>query len=222
MPAYVTVKEQIAMAHDNWADAEPRSKGSPNSWAQKMASRAEADTWALRYNAAKTRDKERFASRIFAKAFCDGGYTLKPNPIFGWGLFVVGPQGQTLHEDKGIILGTEVGEAVSQRQIISELRAAREAVIWARNSFQQIIIVYDYAGIENWAREYWTPKSKYVSDYIDFMKRHKELIAGFYWVHGHTGVEGNERADYLAAAAISEYVERTADTSIIRQNNRGI
>jgi ribonuclease H-related protein len=220
MPTYVTVKEQMAMAHDTWAEAELRSKGSPNAWAQKMDDRAAADSWALRYNESKRRDQERFESRNFIKVFCDGGYSLKPTPVFGWGILAVGTNGETLHEGNGIVLMSEVGEAVSQRNIISELRAAREAVTWARNTFQQVVIVYDYAGIENWARGYWTPKSKYVADYVDFMQKNKELVAGFYWTPGHTGIEGNERADFLAAQAIIEYKKRTRDTGHIAKANR--
>jgi len=66
-------------------------------------------------------------------------------------------------------------------------------------------LYYDYQGIESWVTGDWAAKQAGTQKYRDFMNG-TSVKLHFIKVKGHTGVEGNERADSLAKEAVSEKI----------------
>mgnify|MGYP000323221232 FL=1 len=61
------------------------------------------------------------------------------------------------------------------------------------------------SGIESWVTGDWAAKQAGTQKYRDFMNG-TSVKLHFIKVKGHTGVEGNERADSLAKEAVSEKI----------------
>lgn len=102
------------------------------------------------------------------------------------------------------------------RQIVGELNACLEAVIWAvKNNYKRIVIVYDYVGIEFWYTGSWKSKEVYVDEYIKTLSNLSSLInIDFIHINSHIndgtiGSNWNNRADELAKESLKEDVNKT-------------
>lgn len=95
---------------------------------------------------------------------------------------------------------TEKEEAVAIRNVAGELNSAMMAMHAAKMlGKRKVTIIYDYAGIEEWATGGWsvkTPLAVRYKNFYDNMKQHLEIE--FVKVKGHTGNEGNEMVDKIA------------------------
>ena len=116
--------------------------------------------------------------------------------------FVVMDGDVVIFEDKGLVDTTNYPDVNSMRNVAGECAAAMRAVNWASKHNKKIRIIYDYKGVEHWALGTWKRKNEYTQAYHGYMSDHLEVVTGFQHVRGHTGVYGNERADYLAKVAI--------------------
>lgn len=92
----------------------------------------------------------------------------------------------------------------SMRNVAGELLASMTAIdsaIYAGAS--EIVIFYDYAGIEEWASGSWSAKTEGTKEYVKFIKDVSPLIKiSFCKVSGHTGIPMNEMADQLAKKSL--------------------
>lgn len=95
---------------------------------------------------------------------------------------------------------TENEEAVALRNVAGEINSAMMAMHTAKMlGKKKITIIYDYAGIEEWAVGSWSTKSTMAQKYKQFYDNIKQHIdIEFVKVKGHTGNDGNEMADKTA------------------------
>lgn len=131
--------------------------------------------------------------------YTDGSYKPSVNEnVSGWGAFFKKDNGETFSLN-GVV------EKPEMRQIDGELEAVQKSLELAEELGEsEITIVYDYKGVEEWAEQRWKTNKTKTTDYKHFIstKRKKGLQISFSWVKGHTGDEGNEKADNLAGMAV--------------------
>ncbi len=95
-------------------------------------------------------------------------------------------------------------EGVAQRNVTGEMLGAMSAVQWcAKNKYTDLLICYDYAGIEMWATGKWRAKNNLTQKYRDYMQDHMSYMnISFKKIAAHTGDKYNEEADKLAKSAL--------------------
>ena len=93
---------------------------------------------------------------------------------------------------------TEKEEAVAVRNVAGEINSAMMAMHTAKIlGKRKVTIIYDYAGIEQWATGGWSAKTPLAQAYKKFYDN-LSIEVEFVKVKGHTGVEGNEMVDKVA------------------------
>ena len=95
---------------------------------------------------------------------------------------------------------TEREDAVALRNVAGEINSAMMAMNTARMlGKKKITIIYDYAGIEEWATGGWSAKTDMAIGYKRFYDNIKQFLGvEFVKVKGHAGIEGNEMVDKVA------------------------
>lgn len=95
---------------------------------------------------------------------------------------------------------TEREDAVALRNVAGEINSAMMAMNTARMlGKKKITIIYDYAGIEEWATGGWSAKTDMAIGYKRFYDNIKQFLeVEFVKVKGHAGIEGNEMVDKVA------------------------
>jgi len=123
------------------------------------------------------------------------------NGIASYGV-VIRKNGKIIEELSGIL---DESEVQGSYQIAGEIKAVTESINWCReNKINEVIIYYDYKGLEKWAKGLWKTKKSVSKNYFDFMKEEKIKI-NWVKIKSHTGKKWNEYADKLAARAIVNY-----------------
>lgn len=131
-------------------------------------------------------------------AYVDGSFNPKKK-IYGFGGFLkVGDQEYTLQG-----YGND-SSLLSMRNVAGEILGSAAAMKKALElNVDELEIVYDYLGIEKWALGTWKRNKVGTKNYHEYYNSIKDKIKiTFTKVTGHTGVEGNERADALAKRAV--------------------
>ena len=131
--------------------------------------------------------------------YVDGSFAVdKGNYSFG---LVVVEDGSVIHEENGVGYDKD---AVSLRNVSGEVLGARRAVEFAiEKGYKEIVIAYDYQGIECWALGTWKRNNRITQNYNEFMQEKFKLIkVRFKKIKGHSGNKFNDRADILAKKAL--------------------
>ena len=131
-------------------------------------------------------------------AFVDGSFN-KVTHTYGYGGFLV------TGNEKYVLQGADDdAEMATMRNVAGEIKGAEAAVKKAIElGIKELVIYYDYMGIEMWATGAWKRNKAGTIAYHEYIMSVKNKIKlTFVKVKGHSGVEGNEEADKLAKQAV--------------------
>ena len=128
-------------------------------------------------------------------AYTDGSFNVKNNTA-GYAAILTFENGL----EKVLSGSITDPQATPLRNVAGELQAVLEAVKAAEEACTDLVVYYDYEGIEKWVTGEWKAKKEFTQKYRDAV-RGSFIKVAFQKVAAHTGVEYNERADKLAKAA---------------------
>ncbi len=131
-------------------------------------------------------------------AFVDGSYNIATK-VYGYGGFLVHDGVREVLQGNG-----DDPEMASMRNVSGEVGGSMAAIRRAIElGIKELVIYYDYMGIEMWANGSWKRNKKGTIAYHDYIQSVKnDIRLHFVKVKGHSGVEGNEEADRLAKEAV--------------------
>lgn len=211
MKIYAVRKGVKPGLYETWKECEEQVKGYSEAEFQRFNSRENA----LAYlgigepelveimqeitNYTKNEPVEEVCHSIYENyAYVDGSYNPKTH-VYGYGGFL------SVNGKEYILQGSDNNEGMaSMRNVAGEIQGAMAAVNKAiALGLDSLVIYYDYKGIECWANGDWKTNNPYTKVYRDYMFS-SSLILDIQFVHvkGHSGIEGNERADRLAKEAV--------------------
>ena len=119
---------------------------------------------------------------------------------YSFGCILLTPKGETVQRSGN----GENPESLAIRNVAGEMLGAMYAVRWAvKNGYRELVIRYDYQGIEKWALGDWQAKNPLTQKYAQFMRQSMEAVTiHFQKVKAHSGNYYNEQVDQLAKDAL--------------------
>ena len=191
--------------YDTWAQCEEQIKGFSGAKYKKFTSLKEAEIFAGIFDDKNNMDKDMEFEKVREErdtlyAYVDGSFNNKEK-VAGYGLVLV-KNDQVIFKDLGAFRSMEMNES---KNVFGEIRGALKAVELAiANDFKEITIVYDYMGIECWAKDRWKANKMLTKDYKEFMQKYmKKIDIKFKKVKAHSGEDKyNDMADLLAKRAV--------------------
>ncbi|WP_333861491.1 ribonuclease H family protein [Clostridium sp.] len=191
--------------YDTWAQCEEQIKGFSGAKYKKFTSLKEAEIFAGIFDEKNNMDKDMEFEKVREEqdtlyAYVDGSFNNKEK-VAGYGLVLV-KNDQVIFKDLGAFRSMEMNES---KNVFGEIRGALKAVELAiANDFKEITIVYDYMGIECWAKDRWKANKMLTKDYKEFMQKYmKKIDIKFKKVKAHSGEDKyNDMADLLAKRAV--------------------
>ena len=134
-------------------------------------------------------------------AFIDGSFNPKTR-VYGCGGFLVDPEKniEWMIQDVG-----DDPSWVSMRNVAGEILGAMTvAQLALQRGFEKLTIFHDYIGIELWVTGEWTARKPQTKEYVRVMNQVQKsgLTLYFQHVYGHSGIEGNELADFYARQVV--------------------
>ncbi|PRR82350.1 viroplasmin family protein [Clostridium vincentii] len=127
--------------------------------------------------------------------YVDGSFSLEKNN-YSYGLVAIN-NGEVIHEESG---AGEDEDAVLLRNVAGEILGSLKAAEYTiKNGFKEVVIIYDYKGIECWALGTWKRNKELTQNYNKTMQENmKKVKITFLKVKGHSGDKYNDIADKLA------------------------
>ena len=134
-------------------------------------------------------------------AFVDGSYSPDADgkEKYGFGAVLI-----TRESEVNLFRAYVNIDYMDSRNVAGEIEGARQSILWAiENGKKEIIIYYDYEGIEKWATKEWRSNKKLTKEYSKFYDEKSKLIkVKFKHTKAHSGIVYNERADELAKRSL--------------------
>jgi ribonuclease H-related protein len=188
---FTSYEEAVNFVEADINNVSDNAEDSPKSYSLESAVVDVSDV--IKVNSVKSSDAVLYA-------YVDGSFNDKEK-VAGYGLVLV-QNDEVILKDLGVFRSMEMNES---KNVFGEIRGALKAVELAlANDFKEITIVYDYMGIECWAKNEWKANKVLTQDYRDFMQKYMKLIhIKFKKVKAHSGEDKyNDMADMLAKKAV--------------------
>lgn len=141
-------------------------------------------------------------------AFVDGSYSPDADgkEKYGFGAVII-----TSESEINLFRAYVNSDYMDSRNVAGEIEGVRQAILWAiEKDKKEIIIYYDYEGIEKWANKEWKANKLITREYAKFFDEKSKLInIEFKHTKAHSGITYNERADELAKRSLLSHGYKT-------------
>lgn len=188
---YAVKKGLVPGIYDTWDECKPTVNGYPGAVYKSFLTIEEAQDYLVNKEINVDENSENFA-------YVDGSFNLKTS-TYGFGILA------KLNGEEYELNGTgNDPDMLKMRNVSGEILGAMAAVSLAiEKNVKELTLYYDYAGIEMWATGEWKRNLPGTIQYSEFMRKASEkILVHFVHVKGHSGIEGNEKVDKLAKAAV--------------------
>ncbi len=198
---YAVKKGKVPGIYFNWNDCKAMVDGYQGAVYKSFKTIEEAEAFVHGGNAGAAARKNAAtnnAGSYDTYAFVDGSFN-QATGTYGFGGFLVNKG------EKIVLQGSDSDqEMASMRNVAGEIKGSEAAIRKAIElGIRELVIYYDYMGIEMWATGGWKRNKAGTIQYYEFIQSVKDQInLKFVKVKGHSGVEGNEEADKLAKQAV--------------------
>ena len=210
----------------DWSECEKQIKGYSGAEFKSFLTQEEAQNYVN--NTISTISTESNNNNITSEAiennhtvqiYVDGSYSESCNlASFG---YIILKDNNEIYRHYGIVDNPNV---IEMRNVAGELAGVISALNWAKdNDITEVIIFYDYEGIEKWITGEWKTKKENTILYKKFIEEIRNKIdVIFIKVKAHSGNKYNELADTLAKNAILEktQINHTCNTSNNLSDNK--
>ncbi|OJF94135.1 viroplasmin family protein [Alkalibacterium sp. 20] len=192
---YAVKKGRNPGVYTTWPEAQKQVTGFNNAQFKSFQTETEAQA----FIADKT-EKSSYIAPESLVAYVDGSFN-KKKKTYSYGVVLL-KNNTVIQELSNAASEPEYAESF---QIAGECFGALNAIKWAiEHKYKEIIIHYDYLGIEMWATGQWKANKTVSKDYIKYYQAYSTKIdVSFVKVKAHTGIKYNERADELAKIALA-------------------
>ena len=195
---YAVRKGRVPGIYRTWSECQKQVTGYPGAVFKGFVTEEEAQSFLHPGQSAKAKETH-ISHTAYPYAYVDGSYF---QGIYGFGGFL-----KLSDEEEVVLQGSgDHPDLAKMHNVAGELLGCIKAVKEAeKRKIAELSVFYDYQGIESWVTADWAAKQAGTQQYRDFMNG-TSVKLHFIKVKGHTGVEGNERADSLAKEAVSKKI----------------